>query len=241
MEMSKFEELGLNKHEAVVYRTLLQLGETKTGAIVKLTNLHRVLIYDALGSLIKKGLASYVIKENIKYFKAGDPERILDFLKVKEEIAQELIPELKTIQKKSLTKQSVEIYEGLVGLKSALNNMIRELTSKDDHLVFACGDMEPALGDYYYAYQNEKKKKKILTRAIVDTPYMKRKQLIKDTYARIKYYPLGPIANDTWIYKDKVLIVTYSANPPIAVLITSQETSNSYKRIFEGYWKQAKN
>ena len=93
MELSRIEELGLTKHEAIVYKALLELGETKTGAIVKTTNLHRVLIYDALESLIKKGLASYVIKENIKYFKAANPERILDFLKEKEEIANEIIPD----------------------------------------------------------------------------------------------------------------------------------------------------
>lgn len=240
MNLQDIEELGLSKNEAKVYLALLELGETKTGLIVKKTEMHRVLIYDALESLIKKGLASYVTKENIKYFRAVDPERILDFIKEKEEKANILIPQLRELQENNLSKQSVEIYEGIIGLKSALNNMIKELTSKDDHLVFASGKMEPTLKEYYYTYQNEKRRKKILTKGIVDLPFRQRKQLIKDTYAKIRFYPLGPIANDIWIYKDKVLIVTYTANPPIAIIITSQETADSYKRIFEGYWKQAK-
>ena len=60
------------------------------------------------------------------------------------------------------------------------------------------------------------------------------------TYGDIRFYPLSYFPTDTWIYKDKVLIVTYTAQPPIAVLIVNQETANSYKKLFEGYWKKAK-
>lgn len=240
MDLSKIEELGLNKNEAKVYRALLELGETKTGPIVKKTEMHRVLIYDALESLIKKGLASYVTKENIKYFRAADPERIVDFIKEKEEKANALIPELKSLQERNLSKQSVDIYEGIVGLKSVLNKMLQELTSKDEHLVFASGLMSMTVGDYYYLYQKEKQRKHILTRGICDVAFKQRQDIIKRTYAKIRFFPLGPFPTDTWIYKDKVLIVNYTTKPPVAILITSQETANSYKRIFEGYWKQAK-
>jgi len=127
MKAQKLEELGLTHNESLVYQSLLKIGETKTGAIVKETGMHRVLIYDALESLIRKGLASYVIKENIKYFKASDPERILDFIKEKEEFAKKIIPELNLTKKENLSKQSVEIYEGIKGLKSVLNKMLKEL------------------------------------------------------------------------------------------------------------------
>ncbi len=240
MDLAKIEELGLSKNEAKVYKALLEIGETKTGMIVKQTAMHRVLIYDALESLIKKGLASYVTKENIKYFKAADPQRLVDFLKEKEEKANALLPELRDMQGKNVYQQSVEIYEGVIGLKSVLNNMLKELTSKDDHCVFASGNMSATVGDYYYIYQKEKKRKHILTRGICDIAFKLKKEIIKATYAKIKYYPLGPFPTDTWIYKDKVLIVNYTTKPPVAILITSQDTANSYRVIFEGYWKNAK-
>jgi hypothetical protein len=65
-------------------------------------------------------------------------------------------------------------------------------------------------------------------------------EVIKATYGKIKFYPMGAFPTDTWIYKDNILIVTYTANHPIAVLITGKETANSYKKIFEGYWKNAR-
>ncbi len=240
MDIVKLEELGLKHNEALTYKALLELGETKTGSIVKKTGLHRVIIYDALESLIKKGLVSYVIKENIKYFQATDPESLLKFIEEKKNLANEMLPELHNLQSKKEGKQSVTVYEGIKGLKTVLNNMLSELTSKDDHYVFASGNMEEAVGDYYYIYQKEKRKKHVMTHIIYDSSFRSHKGVIKQTYGKIKFYDLGPFLTDTWIYKDKVLIVTYSANPPIAVLITSKETSESYKKLFESFWKKAK-
>lgn len=240
MDTATLENLGLTHNEALTYTALMEIGETTTGAIVKKTGLHRVLIYDALESLIKKGLASYVIKENIKYFQAADPQRLLDFVQEKEEQAKSIIPELALLQKVAGKKQTVSIYEGIKGLKSAMNNMLNELTSKDYHYVFASGNMAAAMGPYYELFQSIKRKKKINTKVIYDVSFRSKQEIIIKTYGEKRFYPLTAFPTDTWIYKNKVLIVTYSANPPIAILIESQETANSYKKIFEGFWEQAK-
>jgi sugar-specific transcriptional regulator TrmB len=237
--MTDLEQLGLTRNESKVYLALLETGETMTGALVKKTALHRVLIYDALEMLIKKGLASYVIKENRKYFQAANPERLVDFLKEKEEYATSLIPELK-LRTAPTSQQSVQVYEGLRGLKSALNNMIKELSPGGTHYVFGSGDMDKTLGPYYDIYQESKRKHKIKTYGIVDIEYRKRTTLIKRTSAEIRFYPFNYFPTDTWIYNDKVLIVTYKSSPPVAILITSNETSHSYKKFFDAIWKQAK-
>jgi sugar-specific transcriptional regulator TrmB len=240
MDITKLEEIGLTHNEALTFTALLETGETKTGALVKKTGLHRVLIYDALESLIKKGLASYVIKENIKYFQAADPQRLLDFLKEKEETVKTFLPELALLQQQAATQQQVSVYEGIRGLKSAMNNMLKELTSKDYHYVFASGNMADTMGPYYSIYQKTKEEKKIMTHIIYDVSFRKRTDVTKITYGKIRFFPLTPFPTDTWIYKDKVLIVTYTAKPPIAILIVSQETANSYKKIFEQFWTKAK-
>ncbi len=236
----QLEQLGLRHNEALVYMDLLELGETKTGAIVKKTGLHRVLIYDALESLISKGLASYVIKENIKYFQATDPERLLEFIKEKEQIAKELLPQLQLKRNSVENKQQVSIYEGIRGLKSALNNMLKELSPRGTHFVFASGNMADTLGGYYQMYQQTKKKNKIKTSIIYDEQFRKRKDVLKITQGKIKYYPISYFPTDTWIYNDKVLIVTYTAKPPIAILITNKETAESYKKLFTVFWNNAR-
>jgi len=239
MDSAILEDLGLSHNEATIYKTLLELGQTKTGAVVKRTGLHRVIIYDALESLIKKGLASYVIKENIKYFQATDPTNLVKFLEEKKTLAEKILPQLKLLQQEKITQNAV-IYEGLRGLKSALNNMLEELSPGGTHYVFGSGNMAPAMGPYYDIYQRTKKERHIKTYAVVDTSYRENKDIIKRTHANIRVYPLSTFPTDTWIYNDKVLIVTYTAKPPLAILITSKETAQSYKRLFDGYWKKAK-
>jgi HTH-type transcriptional regulator, sugar sensing transcriptional regulator len=240
VDTKQLQEIGLTQNEAAVYLALLEVGETKTGALVKRTHLHRVLIYDSLESLIQKGLASYVIKENRKYFQAADPQRLVDFMQEKQERVKSLLPELQLKQKLAVKQQQVSIYEGIVGIKSALNNMLKELSPHGKHYVLAGGDMAAAVGPYYDVYQQTKKKNKIKTYGVVDENYRKKTTIIEKTVATIRYYPLAYFPTDTWIYNDKVLIVNYSSDPPIAILITNKQTADSYKVFFDSFWKNAK-
>jgi sugar-specific transcriptional regulator TrmB len=239
MNVTQLEELGLTHNEALTYTALLEIGETKTGAIVKKTGLHRVLIYDSLESLIKKGLVTFVIKENRKYFQATDPNRLLDFLKEKEEIAKSILPELELKRKQAKAKQQVSIYEGVRGLKSALQNMLKELSPSGDYCVFASGNMADAVGPYYNIYQKEKKKNKIKSLILYDDKFRKRKDVLKITYGEIKFYSLTYFPTDTFIYNDKVLIVIWNANPPFATLIVNKQAAESYKKMFDVFWNSA--
>lgn len=239
MNTSQLEELGLRHNEALTYVSLLEIGETTTGAIVKKTGLHRVLIYDSLESLIKKGLVSFVIKENRKYFQATDPTRILDFLKEKEEIAKSILPELNLKKEQAKTKQQVSIYEGVRGLKSALQNMLKEISPKGTYYAFASGNMADTIGPYYNIYQKEKERNKIKSLMIYDEEFKKRKDILKITSGTVKFYPLTYFPTDTFIYNDKVLIVIWNANPSFAILITNKQTSQSYKKFFDVFWKSA--
>lgn len=240
MNLKQLEELGLTHNEALTYTALLEIGETTTGAIVKKTSLHRVLIYDALERLIKKGLVSFVIKENRKYFQATDPDRLLDFIKEKEEIAKSILPELNLKQKQAKTKQQVSIYEGVKGLKSVLQNMLKELSPNGNYCVFASGNMADSLGPYYNIYQKEKEKNKIKSLIIYDEEFKNRKDILKITHGTIKFYPLTYFPTDTFIYNNKVLIVIWNANPSFAILITNKQTAESYKKLFNVFWKNAK-
>ncbi len=241
MSIPQLEELGLTHNESLVYPALLEIGETTTGAIVKKTGLHRVLIYDALESLIKKGLVSFVIKENRKYFQATNPERLLDFIKEKEEIAKSILPELNLKIEQAHAKQQVSIYEGVKGLKSVLANMLKELSPNGIYYCFASGNMVDTVGPYYNIYQKEKSKNKVKSLIIYDEGFEKRKDILKITSGTIKFYPLTYFPTDTFIYNDKVLIIIWNANPSFAVLIINKQSAESYKKIFDAFWKNAHN
>ena len=47
-------------------------------------------------------------------------------------------------------------------------------------------------------------------------------------------------ATDTMVYKDTVLLLIWTARPPVAVMIKNAQNAKSYRNQFELMWKTAK-
>jgi len=147
MDKEILEQLGLSKNEIKVYFALLELDQASATPIVKKANIPNSKVYPILEKLIKKGLVSYVIKNNVKHFQASDPRNLIDLLKQKEEqISQQkkeiekFIPQIEEKRKLAKEKQEATIYEGLEGVKAAFNNMLDILKAREEYKVFTLGE-----------------------------------------------------------------------------------------------------
>ena len=78
-------KLGLTNGEARVYLSMIQIGPSKVGKIVELSRVSYSKIYGVLDRLFLKGLASYSIQNNIKYFQSLEPTRLNDYVEKKED------------------------------------------------------------------------------------------------------------------------------------------------------------
>ena len=124
MNTKILEELGLTKNEVKVYLALLELGSTPAGPLVKKLSMHRAAVYNLLDLLLDKGIISYVTKHNIKHFEAHDPERLLEYIKLKkqqldekEKKLKEKLPELQLKKNIAITTQKATIFTGKRGIK----------------------------------------------------------------------------------------------------------------------------
>ncbi len=95
------KKFNLSQSETKAYLALLELGASLAGDITKKANINRSNCYDAIQRLIEKGLVSYVIKANRKYFQAETPQKFLELLKeeenqlrTKEEEIKKVLPQL---------------------------------------------------------------------------------------------------------------------------------------------------
>src|SRR3989344_8865095 len=111
-EINILEEFGLTEKEAKLYLALLELGQSTSSDLIKKLDYYSKTVYELLEKLMKKGLVSYVIKSNIKYFEAVNPEKFLDMLKEeednikeKENKLKEILPKLKKLKETSKEKQ----------------------------------------------------------------------------------------------------------------------------------------
>jgi len=132
-----------------------------------------------------------------------------------------------------------ELAKSLIAESDKILLVIKELTPNGTYYVLASGNMADSLGPYYNIYQKEKNKNKIKSLIIYDEQFKKRKDVVKITYGAVKFYPLTYFPTDTFIYNDKVLIVIWNANPSFAILIINKQTSQSYKKFFDVFWKSA--
>src|SRR3989338_8455144 len=125
MNTQILEEIGLTNSEIKVYLALLELGSEKKGPIVKKAGITSSKIYEVIDKLIEKGLASYVIKDKVKYFSAAPPSRIKEYLKEKElkikeqeQIFEKILPSLELKQRLVKKGTDAEVYRGWKGMQT---------------------------------------------------------------------------------------------------------------------------
>ena len=124
--------LGLTNNEVEAYLSLLRLGSSTANDIAKQSGLHRQAIYDALERLLEKGFAGFVIKNNVKYFQAMHPSKIIDFLEDKKRSVELLLPELSKITKEGSETTRVESYKGRGALRVYFREAIKEFKGKKE-------------------------------------------------------------------------------------------------------------
>ena len=114
MKEKALRKFGLSDREIRVYTALLELGEALASKIAKKTDIPRTLVYDILENFVNKGIVSYVIKSNKKYFAALDPNHLIQVLRNHEEekegLIQQALPELLLLK----SKGSIAILVGFI-------------------------------------------------------------------------------------------------------------------------------
>ncbi len=229
------EKAGLTRVEAKVYLALLDLGPSLAGQISKKTGVHRRNIYDSLDRLAEKGLVSYIVKNNRKYFEATNPERLVDLIKEKEEELKQSIPQLSELFTKTKVKEETLFYKGKEGLKSVFEDQLKE-GGKEILVLGASADASSILSFYLKWYNQRRKERKIKLRIIANT-FSRGK--MKAPLSEIRYISdLGPAAIN--VYADKVAIILWSMEKPLAVVIKNRDVANSYRVFFEHIWKVAR-
>ena len=237
------EELGLTKIEAKVYLSLIKLGSTTTGPLVKKTELHRATVYDALKRLMEKGLVTFIIKEKTKYFQATSPEHFLELIKEKkheleekERLSQEIVKKLQQIQEQAKIKENAGIFQGKRGVKTIFEDILRH---KEYYSLASSGKFKEVLGVYFDQFQRKKKQRKIKARILIDES-LKNSDYARGIHGEVRFLPKEhsyPTA--TFIYGDTVALFVLTEYPT-AFLIESKEVAESYRSYFDLLWKRAK-
>jgi len=229
----KLTKAGLTGNESKAYLELLKSEELTANKLSKQISTDRTLTYTILNHLIEKGLVSYIIKQNKKFFKAEKPENLLNPIKKKEFFIKDLITNLNKIQKKTPSPYEIKVFEGKEGLRTLFNLIFKNKS------FFSFGGTGRAYEQLYEMQALVKilNKKEFFGKMIIQEKY-RGHEVTKQKIIETRYSTTKSEATTT-IFGDYISIHLLTQKP-LAILIKNKEIAESYYNHFQSLWKIAK-
>ncbi len=241
----KLMELGLSKNESIIYLYLLKNSNITTGPIIKETKISNSRVYESLNSLISKGLVSYIVKKEGKYFTASSPERLLESEDEKRKKIIDLIPELNLLKSQKEFITTTAVYEGFEGFKTAFKKIIDDCPPKETIQILGFSKQPYATESLRIFIKNmnlksaqKKQKLKILLDSSTKETFGKDRE--NEKYSEFRYMPKGyisPSAID--IFQDYVYIFLWEEKPYV-FMIKNERIAESFRQYFNFLWSIAK-
>ena len=231
----KLLHVGLTNTEAKIYLMLLDITKAQAGVLSRKTGIHRRSIYDALDRLIKKGLVSYIMENDKRFYIATDPKRIQELIDQQKAEVDDIMPLLLAKFEEHKDKQETRFYRGKEGIKTIFEDQIRD--GKDVYIIGASHGAKELLKYYIPHYTNKRVKKKIKLHALYGGP----KHDTPVPLASVRYLPNGftsLVSTNTW--GDKAAIILWLAHDPVAILIKQPDIAKTFKKYFDALWSMAK-
>ncbi len=248
MNLEILSQIGLSENEIKVYFALLEIGQTTATPIVRKSEVSNSKVYQTLEKLIRKGLVSYVLKDNKKNFQATNPKRLLELLDEKKEIIskqeqliKDLIPKIEAKKQESENKNDAMVYEGYKGMISAFNLILDSLKSNEEYYVFMLGESlkEDNVKLFFKQFNRKRIEKNIIVKLLSQNKHKKAFSIWNKLRGLYIKYTNQKLPVGTFIFKNHVMTVNWDKEPT-AFVLKSKNNYEYYKDFFLELWKNSK-
>ncbi|MCW1930507.1 MAG: hypothetical protein KIH62_004310 [Candidatus Kerfeldbacteria bacterium] len=239
MKTSLLSDIGLTTSESTVYITLLELGTSSAGPIIRKSGLYNSIVYSTLGSLIEKGFVSFHKEGKRKMYTASDPEYILTFLEKKKKDIESILPELRAKQQQ-VDRQTAEVFSGFRGFKIMLYQFIEEARKGDEYLFFAFytkdNDVHEEVHEFLKEYERERTRRGIVVKGIVPK---KAREKYEGRNLKNILFTKEPVLTNIGIFQDKVILTPWEDGKN-SFLIHSAQLAQEFRAYFYSIWSTEK-
>jgi sugar-specific transcriptional regulator TrmB len=228
--------MGLSETEAIIYMALLKTKDSSVVTISKETQLHRRTIYDNLNILINKGLVSFKIKGNSKFFEAANPDNLKVFLKEKEALLESILPNLTRKYERNEVQPKINVHIGINGAKLLIEKAIESKKT----LFWVGGGA--VLFDKLGFSKNFFEKK--LTHVDIKTvqPKLEQTQNLQFIKKENIHYLPKEFASETGylVFGENLIISIVQEDQITSIEIISESCSKAFMNYFNLLWRQGK-
>ena len=232
-------ELGLSKNEAKVYLALLENGPSIISRISDHSKVHRSNVYETITKLLDKGLVSSIIREDEKIYSAAHPCNLMNIVKQKELILNNIISELELKHDMVKTDSEVTISEGLSSARNAMEHMLEKGCPID---VFGVNRKAPLLvGPFLENFHRRRVEKGVRFRHIYNSDCNERaKYLNSFAHTETRFLPKQyDVEVATNICGDEVIMILWEKDA-VVLHIKNSKIADAYQKCFDFMWGIAK-
>ncbi|MCL4376181.1 hypothetical protein M1558_01670 [Candidatus Parvarchaeota archaeon] len=239
MDVEKIiESAGLTSAESKVYLSLIKLGSSMIGPVLRESGLNSSVAYNCLQRLMGEGLVSYDIKGKKKYFFASDPKNLIRILKEKEDALLEAMPILEKLSRTAKNRQEIFIFEGPNSARTVFNDILDTLKKGEEHLVIGVSESDSGMGEFIKKWDEKRVKRGIVKRVIVTEKesnwlsYYKKQPLTK-VKSMQEIFNMRFTIN---VYGNKTALVIWGRYPTY-ILIERKEVAENFRNYFNFLWR----
>ena len=237
------QKIGLSEKEAAIYLAGLQTGPASIQELAEEAEIKRTTVYEVVKDLQEKKLVNVSQKGKKKIFIMEEPENVGLFLKQRENIFKQILPELESLQNKDAKKPAVRIYEGKLGLEKIYEDMIK----KPGEILALAAPKDLISKGILEFLQDEWEPRRIrskiaMRRVNINLTHDSKKDFKifpkPNELEQVKYLPADdyPFTIGIYIYRHKVAFVSYQAQEMMGIVLRSPAINLTLKAVFETYW-----
>lgn len=237
------EQLGYTANEAKVYLAALGLGEAHISDIASKVKMPRSTAQAIVDKLQKDGLMNFYVQRRYKYWVAEKPERLLDQLRKRQEMLQEMLPELSRLKKPSGShKPTVKVFTG----RDEINHILDDMINTRQHILAIIPEdsfVELFQGTSNFEDFTQSRVRNFLRFRVLAPNTPTGRSLAERGNKELREIRFLPdrvkIKTASFMYGDKVALMIFNQRQPMAVLIEDPTIRETKVVMFEELWDQS--
>lgn len=239
MELKQALELyGFTKNEALIYIHLLQHIEATVFEVARSTGIPRSTVYITLESLKKQGFVSQFRKNNVAYFTAESPNRLISTLKQKEGVMESIMPQIRAMTSHNIDAPVAKLYTGINGIKIGLEDILETLKNKKIKQIYATSqpDLLRYLPKFFPNWLKQREDLGVFTKLIL--PANARKYLESNALREVRHLPEKfPFTCSVTMYGNKLAFFSFEGREPYCIIVESKSITEMFVQFFSFVWE----